>query len=301
MTEIDTTDLPTLPPRDPAGHKGTFGTVCIVGGCARPDTPMIGAPALAARGALRSGCGLARLAMPVQILTEAIQQIPSATGIGLDTDENGNASLCESSLELIQESDSLVVGPGMGADRTRQHPIAQCVADCIAIGLPTVVDADGLNALVAGSLLAKLDLSRCVLTPHPGEFARLAKDRGITEDGTDKDERPEATAALAKSLGCVVVLKGAGTVVSDGSKSWVCGRGHPCLGTAGTGDVLAGVLASLIAQLRLHSYTMYDITRIAVQAHALAGESWATSRLADGGMLASELTDELPSVIQQLR
>lgn len=301
MIEIDTTDMPALPQRDPSGHKGTFGTVCVVGGCARADTPMIGAPALAARAALRSGCGLARLAMPVQILTEALQQIPSATGIGLDTDEHGNTSLSESSLGLIQESDALVVGPGMGADRTRQHPIARCVSGCVAIGLPTVIDADGLNSLVTGSMLARLDLSRCVLTPHPGEFARLAKERGITQDGTDKAERPEAAVALAKSLGCVVVLKGVGTVVSDGTKSWVCGHGHPCMGTAGTGDVLAGVIASLIAQTRDHGMSMYDAARVGVHAHALAGEGWALSRNADAGMLAGELADGLPAIISGLR
>lgn len=239
--------------------------------------------------------------MPVQILTKALSQIPSATGIGLDTDEHGNAALTEASLDLIQNSGSLVVGPGMGADRTRQHPIAQCVSDCIAIGLPTVVDADGLNALVTGGLLAKLNLSRCVLTPHPGEFVRLAKDRGITSDGTNKAERPEAAAALAKSLGCVVVLKGARTVVSDGTRSWVCEHGHPCMGTAGTGDVLAGLIASIIAQVRDHSTSMYDAARIAVQAHALAGERWAASRGADTGMLASELSDELPAIITGLR
>lgn len=301
MSDIDTTALPALPLRDPAGHKGTFGTVCIVGGCARADTPMIGAPALAAQAALRGGCGLARLAMPVQILANALSQTPSATGIGLDTDEHGNAAQTEASLDLIQNSDALVVGPGMGADRTRRHPIAQCVSECIAIGLPTVVDADGLNALVSGGLLAKLNLSRCVLTPHPGEFSRLAKDRGIALDGNNNAERPEAAAALAKSLGCVVVLKGAGTVISDGTKSWLCEHGHPCMGTAGTGDVLAGLIASLIAQVRDHSISLYDSSRIAVHAHALAGERWAASRGADAGMLACELADELPAVLAELR
>lgn len=301
MTEIDTSRLPALPPRDPKGHKGTFGTVCVVGGCARSDTPMTGAPALAARAALRSGCGLARLAMPLQILSDALMLMPSATGIGLDTDEQGNTAVDTDALELIRKSDAIVVGPGLGAERTRHHPLAELVATCIGLGLPTVVDADGLNALVTGEVLSRVDLSRCILTPHPGEFSRLAKARGITLDATDDLERPDAASSLANSLGCVVVLKGAGTIVSDGSRTWTCQHGHPCMGTAGTGDVLSGVIASLAAQLREHGFTHYDIARIGVQAHALAGERWAQSRKADAGMLASELADELPAIVTKLR
>ena len=301
MIPEDTSELPRLPSRDPAGHKGTFGTLSVVGGCARHDLPMIGAPSLAARAAFRAGCGLVRLAMPTPILIAGLSLEPSATGIGLDVNEQHNPISSSDTLNLIRDADALVVGPGLGSARQRHHPIAQLVCDCIGIGLPTIVDADALNALVAGEMLSKIDLAHCVLTPHPGEFARLAKARGIAVDPTDRAERPGAAAALAHSLRCVVVLKGAHTVVSDGAKSWVCERGHACMATAGTGDVLAGVIGSLVVQLRALDFSLYDIARLGVHAHAVAGERWAACAKADAGMLARELADELPKIISELR
>jgi NAD(P)H-hydrate repair Nnr-like enzyme with NAD(P)H-hydrate dehydratase domain len=100
------------------------------------------------------------------------------------------------------------------------------------------------------------------------------------------------------------VLKGAGTVVSDGIKTWTCKHGHPCLGTAGTGDVLSGLLGGLIAQFAADEngpLSLYDAARIAVQAHAIAGEQWARDRGAAAGLLAAELADELPRVLEGMR
>ena len=301
MIPEDTTELPRLPNRDPNGHKGTFGTLSIVGGCALHESPMIGAPTLAALAAFRTGCGLVRLAMPTPILIAGLSLEPSATGIGLGVDDERNPIAGSDTLNLIGDADAIVVGPGFGSDRARNRPIAHLVSDCIGLGLPTVVDADGLNALVTGEMLARIDLARCVLTPHPGEFVRLAKARGIAADPTDESERPGAAAALAHSLGCVVVLKGAHTVVSDGTKSWVCDHGHACMATAGTGDVLAGLIGSLIVQLREFDFSLYDIARLGVQTHATAGERWSKRHQADAGMFARELADELPKVISELR
>ncbi|MFI4892270.1 MAG: NAD(P)H-hydrate dehydratase [Phycisphaerales bacterium JB058] len=296
----DTSPVPELPTRDPRGHKGTFGTVAVVGGCARRESPMIGAPVLAARAALRGGCGLVRLVTPEPIIIQALSLTPSATGVAIPTDDEGTPGADRVVMEALTSADSIVVGPGLGADHLKHHPIAELVRTTVEVGLPTVIDADGLNALVSGEMLHRVDLSRCVLTPHPGEYARLATARGIGADPTDEDERPEAAALLAKSLGCVVVLKGAGTVVSDGNRSWVCGHGHACLGTAGTGDVLAGLTGSLIAQLAERGMSLYDLSRIAVQAHALGGEVWAQRKQAHAGLLASELADELPGVLAGL-
>jgi len=297
----DTTELARLPSRDPNGHKGTFGTLCIVGGCARNETPMIGAPALAARAAFRAGCGLVRLAMPSPILIAGLALEPSATGIGLAVDDDLNPIADSDTLNLIRDANSLVVGPGLGSDLTRSRPIACLVSSCIGLGLPTVVDADGLNVLASDGLLSKVDLASCILTPHPGEFARLAKARGIAADPTDPAERSDAAATLAHSLGCVVVLKGSHTVVSDGVKSWVCQRGHACMATAGTGDVLAGLIGSLAAQLPMHDIPLYEVARLGVRAHAITGERWADHTGADAGMLARELADGLPRVVSEMR
>lgn len=297
MTTLDTSPLPKLPARDPRGHKGTFGTVAVVGGCARRESPMIGAPALSARAAFRAGCGLVRLVMPEPIVVSGLMLMPSATGVAIDTDDEGWPHTDTGFIDAITQSSAVVVGPGLGADDHKKHPIAELVRIAIEVGRPAVVDADGLNALVSGEMLHRVDLSKCVLTPHPGEFARLASVRGIGADPADDADRPEAALQLARSLGCVVVLKGAGTVVSDGAQTWVSDRGHPCLGTAGTGDVLAGLLGSLVAQFGAGTLSIYDCARIAVDAHAIAGETWAQADRAHAGLLASELADLLPGVL----
>jgi len=105
-------------------------------------------------------------------------------------------------------------------------------------------------------------------------------------------------------VGCVVVLKGAGTVVSDGIRTWTCTHGHPCLATAGTGDVLAGLIGGLAAQFapdQEAGMSLFDVARLGVQAHAIAGEEWARKHTAQAGLLARELADELPAVLEGMR
>ncbi len=261
---------------------------------------MIGAPVLAARAALRAGCGLVRLFMPEPIVVTGLSLLPSATGVAIATDGEGLPHSDAGFVGSLALASALVVGPGLGEDEHKKRPIAELVRAAIEVGLPAVIDADGLNALVTGEMLHRVDLSRCVLTPHPGEYARLASVRGIGADAGVQGERTEAATLLARSLGCIVVLKGAGTVVSDGEQAWVCERGHPCLGTAGTGDVLAGLIGSLIAQHNRHAFSLYDCARVAVEAHALAGEGWAQANKAPAGLLAAELADLLPGVLAGL-
>ena len=310
--------FPVLPPRDRTGHKGTFGTMCVVGGCGMPGSRMFGAPALAARAGLRAGCGLARLLVPEPTVDAAISLVESATAIGLAVDADGALvphECAEVFDSAIEHADSVVIGPGLG-------PAGAGVCGLVlrALGqeqVPVVVDADGLNALASVPGFQLEIRASAVLTPHPGEFQRLAGALNIAADGTDSKARPGAAEAMARRLGCVVVLKGAGTVVSDGLRTWVCGRGHPCLGTAGTGDVLAGLIGGLIAQYVATGpraigsvelprpagkpLDLFDAARLGVEAHAIAGELWADQNKADGGMLAGELADLLPVVLQGFR
>jgi len=304
--------LPLLPRRAATGHKGTFGTVAIVGGCCAGGSRMIGAPALAALAALRAGAGLAKLAVPAPILEAAILLTPSATGLDLPVDAAGHLIAHEAAavLDLLFESaNCIVIGPGMGNGEGVQGAALRCIQQ---ESVPVVVDADALNALAQTPELGRDFRARTILTPHPGEFQRLATSLKISHDPVTPATRPFAAEALAQRLGCVVVLKGAGTVVSDGITTWVCTRGHPCLGTAGTGDVLAGLIGGLVAQFARNpprpgaaagpgQLTLLDAARLAVQAHAVAGEGWAKSRHAGAGMLASELADLLPAVLEELR
>lgn len=286
------------------GHKGTFGTVAVVGGSCAGDGKMIGAPALSAKAALRAGCGLVRLAMPEPVLAAGIVMAPWATGVGIRTDEGGEILPHEASAvidRLVVSATCLVIGPGMGMGPGSMAASLRAVQQ---ESVPVVVDADALNCLSQVPQLHADFHARAVLTPHPGEFERLAKAFRIAGNPTDAAQRPGAAASLAQRLGCIVVLKGAGTVVSDGIRTWVCRHGHPVLGTAGTGDVLAGLIGGLAAQYAAHedsALSLFDAARVAVQAHAIAGEEWAQTHSASAGLLATELADELPAVLEAMR
>jgi len=298
-----TEGAPRLPARPRDGHKGTFGTLGVVGGCCSGAVRMIGAPALSALGALRAGAGLVRLVMPEPILSAGLVVCPGATGRPLPVESEGeiSAGLGPPAFDAaIASCGAVVIGPGLGEGAMARALTLRAVQQ----ETPVVVDADGLNALAATPELWRDFRAPAVLTPHPGEFRRLAAALRITLDPVQPQTRPDAASALAQRLGCVVVLKGAGTVVSDGHATWVCDRGHPCLGTAGTGDVLSGVIGALIVQHAIGPKPALSIAhaaRLGVEAHAIAGELWAQSHSADAGLLATELAALIPEALQGLR
>jgi len=301
--------LPHLPTRPADGHKGTFGTVAIVGGCAGMhdgddfEPTMLGAPALGAMGAIRAGCGLVKIAAPEPIINPVLTLAPFATGQGLEVDAEHNiiaAHAAPAIDELSRTSSVVVAGMGMGTG----HCVAQLIVRLINQELtPVVIDADGLNALITLPEFDRELRASAVLTPHPGEARRLLEALQIEADPAgDDDSRIEACTRLAQRLGCVVVLKGKGTVVSDGHRVWVCTHGSPALAAGGTGDVLAGVIGSIIAQTKTNnSIDLLQAAAIGVQAHALAGERWADENQSDGGLIASDLADLLPGVVDSMR
>lgn len=308
--------VPRLPERDPKGHKGTFGTVAVIGGSCDGATRMIGAPVLAARAALRAGAGLVRLVMPEPILNAGLCMLPSATGVALPTDAAGRVTPHEGAElfdSLLPSCRAIVIGPGLGTGPAAHSLSLRAIQQEV---VPVVVDAGSLNALSEIAELHRDFRASAVLTPHPGEFARLARALRITTDPTLSSARPTAAEQLARRLGCIVVLKGAGTVVSDGYRSWTCSAGHDCLATAGTGDVLAGLLAGIVAQfVRLPkspeggigngttpatAFGLFEAALVAVQAHARASERWAR-RNGGCGLLATELADLLPVALADLR
>ncbi len=321
MSERDGNPLPPLPARPTDGHKGTFGTVTIIGGRDDPDACMIGAPALAARAALRTGCGLVRLVMGRSILAHAIEVEPGATGVPVAFDAQGAIephAMTARVDEAARASTCLVVGPGLGMGEASQAATLRAIQQ---EDVPVVLDADALSVLATIDELNRELRARLILTPHPGEFQRLASSLRISDRPKSDDDRAEATAALAQRLGCIVVLKGHRTVVSDGLRAWTCERGGPWLATAGTGDVLCGVIAGLIAQhgepvpmaglsdemrARMPSdpvrpLSLYDAARLGVSLHAQAGDAWSAHANARGGMLARELCDWLPGVVEEAR
>lgn len=293
--------LPPLPARDPAGHKGTFGTVCVVGGHAAHPVTMLGSVVLASLGALRAGAALCIAAAPEPLLPAILSANPSATGLPLPVDAAGRLvphAVAEALDRHAARASAFVLGPGLGTGfAEEQVTIRLLSADD---GRPVVVDADAINCL-ASTPSFDLDLrAPMVLTPHPGEFARIAGALRIDADPVDPVARPGAAARLAQRLGCVVALKGHGTVVSDGTRTWTCARGNDALAVGGSGDVLAGVVGGLLAA-HGRSLGIYDCTRLAVEAHAIAGELWAARAGGTAGMLAAELAAEVPAALGAMR
>ena len=304
---IDT--LPKLPARPDDAHKGTFGTVAIVGGAAGMhhddefEPTMLGAPALAAMGTIRSGCGLVKIAAPAPIIEHVLTLAPFATGYGLEVDHARGIIAAHAAPvldELCTTCSVVVAGMGMGSSHTTGQIVTRLLAqeDC-----PVVIDADGLNALCAMPGFDRDVRASAVFTPHPGEAKRLLAALSIDADPAgDESQRIDACTRIAQRLGCIVVLKGKGTVVSDGHRVWVCAHGSPALAAGGTGDVLAGVIGSIIAQTRENtSIDLLHAAAIGVQAHAIAGERWSASHQGEGGLIASELADELSGVVHSLR
>lgn len=314
----DAAPLPTLPSRAPSGHKGVFGTVAVVGGTAgslppepgdarraalaemRSRARMVGGPALSALAALRAGAGLVRLVMPSQTLDAGLVIAPSATGLAIPSDGSGAIVPHEGARvidELAEDADALAVGPGLGAG---EGPQALALRAAQQERAPVVLDADALNNLAEVPEL-RLDFrAAAVLTPHPGEFRRLALalglgaagqlDQGGALDPAAPASRPNAAEALAQTLGCIVVLKGARAVVSDGHQTWTnegpgSGADNPSLATAGSGDVLTGALGALVAWLhpRRETRTRALLTELAARALEAKGSRLAGAGAGAGG------------------
>jgi hydroxyethylthiazole kinase-like uncharacterized protein yjeF len=293
--------LPQLPTRARDGHKGTFGTVLVVGGCAHAPRHMLGGAMLAARGALRAGAGRAIAAVPAPLAAEALAILPEATVVALPTQANGELD-ASSSAEAIdgamREANAVVVGPALG----RSGPAGQVVMRLVARGeKPLVVDADAIRLFAAHQDAARDVRGTTVFTPHPGEARELADALALDIDCVERATRPAAAMTLSQRLGSVVVLKGAGTVTCDGLRAWRCDRGNAALATGGSGDVLSGIVAALFAQFGSDPrLSPGALAALAVEAHARAGDLWRDAH-GDSGALAHEIADLVPDAMHAMR
>jgi NAD(P)H-hydrate epimerase len=278
--------LPRLPTRARDANKGDCGRVLIVGG----SRGMAGAPCLAARGAYRGGAGLVRVVVPATIQDIVAAKLDECLVDGLKKTNSGVFShMALRRLNDLQEwADVIVMGPGMTQAESAVRLVLRAVA---AFDKPFVLDADALNAF-AGARLKSLAAAQrrwlgrmLVLTPHPGEMARLLSctPRDIQAD------RPKAALALAQRVNAVVVLKGAGTLVSDGKRLYENRTGNPGMATGGTGDVLAGLIGALIGQ----GMAAFDAACLGAHLHGLAGDL-AARRLGMWSLMAGDVAEELP-------
>ncbi len=281
--------MPALAPRPRDSHKGLYGHVLVVAG----SRGMAGAAALCGAAALRSGAGLVRVASPAGVQATVASFEPSYMTYPLPDDEAGliEFSTARPVLDrLIAPATVVALGPGLG----QSDGIRQLVRYLITETDKTlVIDADGLNALVGQTELLGALERPVVLTPHPGEFARLTGSHTVAAEA----ERIERAAELARSSEpLVVVLKGAGTIVSDGQRYYRNTTGNPGMATGGTGDVLTGVIAALLAQ----KLAAFEAAQLGVYLHGLAGDI-ARDQNGEIGLIAGDLVDALPDAFEYVK
>lgn len=274
--------LPKLPVRRADAHKGDFGRALLIGG----SRGMAGAIALAGKACLRSGAGLVRLAVPECILDTVASFEPSYMTVPLPCDRGGR--LKPKALvrlgELADDATCVACGPGLGRSK-RLLAVVRSLYEHLP--QPLVIDADGLNALAAFDHGLKSPGGPRILTPHPGEFARLAK----TPDGSKPSRQEQIAQAqqLATEHGIVILLKGHRTIVTDGTHTAENTTGNPGMATGGTGDVLTGIITALVCQ----GLAPLDAAVLGAHVHGLAGDL-AAAELGQVSLMASDLVRYLP-------
>lgn len=271
-----------LPRRDPAGHKGNFGKVLCVCG----SVGYTGAPIFASRAAVRTGAGLVFLAVPKSVWPVAAVKSDEAMPFPLPETADGKLSLLaeESIRQRASDCDAVLIGCGLGRDWQTDA----LVRNLLSIEKPLVLDADGLNALGQSVELLQKRTAPTVLTPHEGEFLRLGGDLS--------HGREAAAAAFSRNYGVYLVLKGHHTLVAapDGCMA-VNGTGNSGMAKGGSGDVLAGMLLSLLGQ----GCEAYDACCAAVWLHGRAGDLAAADK-GERGMTPTDLLEQIPYAMKNL-
>ena len=275
-----TNEMVRLPRRERDSHKGDYGKLLIVAG----SEGYTGAPVFAAQGALRSGAGLVYLGVPRDVYPMVATRCSSAMPFPLPDDT-------EQLVERARSCDVVLAGPGMGRSPQAQQLVFRLMED---IEGPLVLDADGLNALEGQTQRLRARTGLTVLTPHDGEFARLA---GCS---LPLNDRVEQAAELAQDTGCVVVLKGHETCTVDPQgRVWRNTTGNPGMAKGGSGDILAGMIASLLGQKQLTGCVSCpgELVAWAVYLHGAAGDA-AAARYGEYGMLPDDTLAAVAGVLQ---
>ena len=270
--------LNALPKRSQESNKGTYGRVTVAGG----SIGMSGAAYLAAKAAYRTGCGLAAIVCPEanraiyqMQLPEAVLKVYPDTGAGEEWLKDALAG-----------SSAIVLGPGLGQSENALNLVRWTLE---AASMPIVLDADGLNLLAAHPELWSKVPFGTVITPHPMEMARLL---GCPVETVTADI-PGTALSFAAERGVICVLKSHRTAVSDGNRLMINNSGNSGMATGGSGDVLSGIIASLIAQ----GMQPYNAACLGVYLHGLAGDE-AAAKLGEHALMASDIIDALPAILK---
>lgn len=273
--------LPSLPVRPADGHKGTFGTVLAVAG----SRGMSGAAVLCGSSAVRGGAGLVRVACPADIQAVVASGNPCYLTSGL-TGSDQVDEYADQVGKLAKSADVVAAGPGLGQSDAVRNLVRQLA---LAGETPLVLDADALNVLTPIPEKLRDRGQPIVLTPHPGEFARLLN----ASTAHVQTNRLNLAIGFASQWNVVLVLKGQHTIVTNGGRVFVNGTGNPGMATGGTGDVLTGLVAALIAQ----GMTAFDAAVLGTWVHGRAGDMAADAV----GMTALCATDVLSYLPMALR
>jgi len=273
----------------PESHKGRRGHVLIIGG----SNGKYGAPKLSALAALRAGAGLVTVALPFSGTKEGEGTINEFMFFPLSESGGGFSKNAPRELEPAFEGKSaILIGPGMGTGEGAENVLEQTVAAAEKFSLPLVLDADALNVLSEKPKLLERLSSKAVLTPHPGEMAKLAK--LSTQD--IQASRRQVLEKFCSRISAITVLKGARTLISDGKRMFVNPASTAVLGTAGSGDSLGGVIAALSGQ----GLSSEEAAVVGVYAHGLAGEMLEAKNGGAFGVLASDISAKVASVLNRL-
>ena len=280
----------TYPIREIMSHKYTYGHVAVIGG----SKGKTGAPVMAAQAALRSGAGLVTTIVPSSLNEIFENKLTEVMTIPVEDDGKGFLGIdsLEELLSVVEKGkfSSVVLGPGLGNSPETYELVREFVKEC---KLPMVIDADGINGLSESPEILKLKEEPVILTPHIGEFSRIS---GLSKEEILKDLTKVAS-DFSVHFGVTLVLKSGRTVISTPSgKTYVNVIGNPGMATAGTGDVLAGVVGALVGM----GIESEDSAKFGVYLHSLAGDI-ASKELSQESLVATDLINYLPRAVQKVK
>lgn len=271
--------LALLPDRDPWGHKGSFGKILLLCG----SRGFTGAAYLAAMGALRTGAGLTFLGVPESIYAiEAVKLNEPVVFPLPDRDGKLSREAIPEILNRLPNMDAVLIGPGLGQSEGTFEVVKAVLenAEC-----PVVLDADGINVMASHKDILRGRTAPTILTPHDGEFARLG--------GTIGTDRMASARELALDLGCILLLKGHRTCITDGITDYLNQTGNPGMAVGGSGDVLSGIIVSLLGQ----GIAPLEAAAVGAWLHGAAGDLCA-EELGQYGMLPTDMLNALPRLLK---
>lgn len=267
-----------LPPRNSQSHKGDYGRILLLCG----SRGYTGAAALAAMGALRSGAGVVYLMVPESIYDIEASKLWEPVIIPA-ADEKGmlSSAAAEEIMQYLPRMDAVLIGPGLGQSEGTLAVVRRVLEQYTG---PVVLDADGINVLSGHKDILRDRTAPTILTPHMGEFLRIG--------GKNLPDRVQAARELSRELGCIVLLKGHRTVITDDKTCFVNETGNPGMATGGSGDVLAGIIVSLLGQ----GLAPLDAAACGAYLHGASGDL-AAEQMGQYGMLPQDMLRFLPRLL----